>query len=84
MCGIGCNAVTYHGGKITGAEEFKVGDRVLVARDVTYKDVWIEATVDEEEDNPYVGKVITVLTDDGVYYSSYARNFKEVSREHLA
>ena len=67
-----------------GAEEFKVDDRVLVARDVTYKDVWIEATVDEEEDNPYVGKVITVLADDGVYYSSYSHHFKEVSREHLA
>ncbi len=51
-------------------EPFAVGDRVLMARDVTHLDKQIEATVTEIEQNPFVGRVLTALTDDGIYYFS--------------
>lgn len=43
---------------------FKVGDRVLVSPQVTGEKEWIEATIIEVEQNPFVGIVITVETDD--------------------
>ena len=54
----------------TTNEQFAVGDRVLVARDATHLDKQIEVTVTAIGQNPFVGRVLTVLTDDGIYYFS--------------
>lgn len=59
----------------TTNEQFAVGGRVLVARDATHLDKQIEATVTEIEQNLFVGRVLAVLTDDGIYYFSYADRF---------
>lgn len=56
----------------------KIGDRVLISQDVTFKDVWIEGTVIKVEDNSFVGKVISAQTDDGDVFFSYADRFKPI------
>ena len=44
--------------------KFKIGERVLISPQVTGEKEWIEATIIEIEQNPFVGIVITVETDD--------------------
>jgi hypothetical protein len=63
------------------AIDFKVGDRVLVDEDVTRTLEPVEATVVEIQDNPIVGPVITVLTDEGQYFFSYVRKFRKVDSD---
>ena len=42
---------------------FRVGERVWVSPQLTGKPDWVEATVTEVEQNPFVGIVIEVTTD---------------------
>ena len=44
---------------------FKKGDTVLISPEVTHQIDWIEGTIIEIEDNPYVGIVLFVQTKDG-------------------
>lgn len=48
--------------------EFKVGDKVLVAPQVTGEKDWIEAEITEIENNPFVGDVINVITPNGIIF----------------
>ena len=44
---------------------FKKGDTVLISPEITHQIDWIEGTIIEVEDNPYVGTVIVAQTKDG-------------------
>ena len=46
--------------------KFKIGERVLISPQITGYSDWIEATIFEIEENPFVGIVINVKTDDGI------------------
>lgn len=56
---------------------FKVGDTVLASPQVTGKDEWIKTTITDLEDNPFNGLVITVITDEGLYFFERADMFKK-------
>ena len=43
--------------------KFNIGQRVLVSPQLTGKPDWVEATVTEIEQNPFIGIVIEVKTD---------------------
>jgi len=59
----------------------KVGDRVLIATQVTGRaEEWTEATVIEVEQNPYVGLVITAETDDGDVFFEKEDMFRLVEK----
>ena len=47
---------------------FKVGDRVLVSPQVTGEKEWIEATIIEIEQNPFVVNDIVVETDNKISF----------------
>lgn len=47
---------------------FQVGERVLASPQVTGREDWTETTITELEDNPFVGLVLTVKTDDGILF----------------
>ena len=60
---------------------FKVGDRVLVSPQVTGEQEWIEATIIEVEQNPFVGIVITVETDDKNVFFEKEDMFKPLTEK---
>lgn len=49
---------------------------VRVSPDLTHKSDWVQATVVEVEQNPYVGVVITAKTGAGEYFFGYADLFR--------
>lgn len=57
----------------------KIGDSVMISPDVTHKDEWKLGKVIEIENNPFVGIVIAVKTDDGDIYFEKESLFKLVS-----
>jgi len=59
----------------------KTGDRVLISPQVTGRTKWIEATVIEVEQNPYVGIVITAKADDGEIFFEKEDMFKFLDNE---
>ncbi len=56
---------------------FNVGDKVLIAPDITHEDEWIEGVVVEVEQNPFVGIVITAETKDHIFYFEKQDLFKK-------
>ncbi len=60
---------------------FKVGDRVWVSPQVTGKSEWLQATIMEVQNNPFVGVVITVKTDDNIVFFEKQDMFKTQSPE---
>ena len=44
---------------------FRVGERVWVSPQLTGKPDWVEATVTQIDNNPFIGVVINVKTDIG-------------------
>lgn len=60
---------------------FKVGDRVLVSPQVTGEKEWIEASIIEIEQNPFVGIVITVETDDKNVFFEKEDMFKPLTEK---
>ena len=60
---------------------FKVGDQVLVSPQVTGEKEWIEATIIEIEQNPFVGIVITVETDDKNIFFEKEDMFKPLTEK---
>ena len=61
--------------------KFKKGDIVLISPEVTHQIDWIEGTIIEIEDNPYVGIVLIVQTTDGDVFFEREGLFKSVSEE---
>ena len=59
----------------------KKGDIVLISPEVTHQIDWIEGTIIEIEDNPYVGIVLIVQTTDGDVFFERECLFKSVSEE---
>lgn len=62
---------------------FKVGERVLVSPQVTGFEDWIEATITEIEQNPFVGIVINVRTDNGVIFFEKEDMFMHLKERKL-
>ena len=61
--------------------KFKKGDIVLISTEVTHQIDWIEGTIIEIEDNPYVGIVLIVQTTDGDVFFERECLFKSVTEE---
>ena len=61
--------------------KFKKGGIVLISPEVTHQIDWIEGTIIEIEDNPYVGIVLIVQTTDGDVFFERECLFKSVSEE---
>ncbi len=59
----------------------KLGDRVLISPQVTGRIDWVEATIVEVENNPYVGIVITAKADDGEVFFEKEDMFKLLDNE---
>ncbi len=57
-------------------DKFEVGNRVLISPQITREKDWIEATVTEVQNNPFVGIVITAKTDNDVYFFEKPDMFK--------
>lgn len=57
---------------------FKVGDKVRIAPQVTHYQDWVDAVVIEVEDNPFVGYVITAETKDGVMFFEKEDLFEKI------
>ena len=62
---------------------FKKGDTVLISPEVTHQIDWIEGTIIEIEDNPYVGIVLFVQTKDGDVFFEREGIFRLVNEEEL-
>ena len=62
---------------------FKIGDRVLVSPQVTNYSDWIEATIISIEENPFVGIVIDVKTDEGIIFFEKEDMFKSLNEKEL-
>lgn len=62
---------------------FKKGDIVLISPEVTHQIDWIEGTIIEIEDNPYVGIVLFVQTKDGDVFFERECLFRLVNEEEL-
>ena len=62
---------------------FKVGDRVLVSPQVTGEKEWIEATIIEIEQNPFIGNVIVVETDNKISFFEKEYLFKPLNDKEL-
>ena len=62
---------------------FKIGEKVLISPEVTHKIDWIEGTIIEVEDNPYVGTVIVAQTKDGDVFFERECLFKVVNEKEL-
>ena len=62
---------------------FKKGDTVLISPEVTHQIDWIEGTIIEIEDNPYVGIVLIVQTTDGDVFFERECLFRLVNEEEL-
>lgn len=59
----------------------KVGDKVLISPDLTLMKEWIEATVIQVEDNPFVGIVISAETEDRNVFFGREEMFKQTKEE---
>ena len=62
---------------------FRVGERVWVSPQLTGKPDWVEATVTEIEQNPFIGIVIEVKTDNDELFFEKEDMFKPVEEEEL-
>lgn len=62
---------------------FKKGDTVLISPEVTHQIDWIEGTIIEIEENPYVGIVLFVQTKDGDVFFERECLFRLVNEEEL-
>ena len=62
---------------------FKKGDTVLISPEITHQIDWIEGTIIEVEDNPYVGTVIVAQTKDGDVFFERECLFRLVNAEEL-
>lgn len=69
--------------QINQKTQFKVGERVLVSPQVTNFTDWTEATIIEIEQNPFVGIVINVETDEGIIFFEKEAMFKPLKEEKL-
>jgi hypothetical protein len=59
---------------------FKKGDTVLISPEITHQIDWIEGTIIEVEDNPYVGTVIVAQTKDGDVFFERESLFKNTKK----
>lgn len=62
---------------------FKIGEEVLISPEVTHKTDWIKGKVFKIENNPYVGFVINVATDDDNVYFEKEYLFKHFKDEKI-
>ena len=62
---------------------FRIGERVWVSPQLTGKPDWVEATVTEVEQNPFVGIVIEVRTDIGELFFEKEDMFKPLEALEL-
>lgn len=62
---------------------FKIGERVLVSPQVTNYSEWVEATIINVEENPFVGIVIDVKTDEGIIFFEKEDMFKPLNEKEL-
>ena len=62
---------------------FKVGQRVWVSPQLTNKPDWVEATITQIDDNPFVGIVINVKTDSGELFFEKEDMFKPLEALEL-
>jgi len=63
--------------------KFKVGQRVWVSPQLTNKPDWVEATITQIDDNPFVGIVINVKTDSGELFFEKEDMFKPLEALEL-
>ena len=63
--------------------QFKIGERVLVSPQVTNYSDWVEATIINVEENPFVGIVIDVKTDEGIIFFEKEDMFKSLNEKEL-
>lgn len=59
----------------------KVGDKVLISPDLTLQKEWLEGTVIQVENNPFVGIVISAETEDRNVFFGQEDLFKLVKEE---
>lgn len=59
---------------------FKKGDTVLISPEITHQIDWIEGTIIEVEDNPYVGTVIVAQTKDRDVFFERESLFKNTKK----
>ena len=62
---------------------FRVGERVWVSPQLTGKSDWVEATVTQIDNNPFVGVVINVKTDIGELFFEKEDMFKPLEALEL-
>ena len=62
---------------------FRVGERVWVSPQLTGKPDWVEATVTQIDNNPFVGVVINVKTDIGELFFEKEDMFKPLEAFEL-
>ena len=62
---------------------FRVGERVWVSPQLTGKPDWVEATVTQIDNNPFVGIVINVKTDSGELFFEKEDMFKPLEALEL-
>ena len=62
---------------------FRVGERVWVSPQLTGKPDWVEATVTQIDNNPFVGVVINVKTDIGELFFEKEDMFKPLDALEL-
>ena len=62
---------------------FRVGERVWVSPQLTDKPDWVEATVTQIDNNPFVGVVINVKTDIGELFFENEDMFKPLEALEL-
>jgi len=62
---------------------FRVGERVWVSPQLTGKPDWVEATVTQIDNNPFVGVVINVKTDIGELFFEREDMFKPLEALEL-
>ena len=63
--------------------KFKVGQRVWVSPQLTNKTDWVEATITQIDNNPFVGIVINVKTDSGELFFEKEDMFKSLEALHI-
>ncbi|WP_304336354.1 transcriptional regulator [Capnocytophaga leadbetteri] len=62
---------------------FRVGERVWVSPQLTGKPDWVEATVTQIDNNPFIGVVINVKTDIGELFFEKEDMFKPLEALEL-
>lgn len=62
---------------------FRVGERVWVSPQLTGKPDWVEATVTQIDNNPFIGVVINVKTDIGELFFEKEDMFKPLDALEL-